>query len=674
MVNDGIPLADNSQPFEKWMWIELIGFDNEEPDYGVRRLIDRAGFVPDVLSLLMFNPDFVHTHDRMAGDCTFPADYCAYWGRARSGERSRQAWTKYQLKGLVDELHQKGAAVYFSVFDIFDTTEWVGQHPEILHVRKTGEQLKAICPWKHLADGAFYEDYFIRKALEVAGDYEFDGYHCADGYAHQRIPIYEGDFSDDMVGQFTEFTQVNLPETVSGPADDNAERIGKRADWIWRNRRLEWIQFHSCRIERFFKKLTTAFHGASRAVVVNTAWTKDPLEALYRYGVDYRKLADAGVDGFIAETAACAAELDGCEKISSYRALYPFETALMLIKAHAPETRIIFLNGIKDTTEQWDALRHSTRALEREIYELASFYSYDNRGKLKRCASGLMACLADDIDREEWDKLRSWWKLGFSAAPSRIAGATLVWSDQSFKNQLADYVETRRWTVHRLVHHLLARNAPVRATVDVNHLGTCEGAILIVYPHLFPEDELRRIQAYRKGAVIFIGAMAEPIPGNPVSFDDAWAKDTMFCGVYIDGLKQREFAIDKEASPSGDTEIRDPSGPHAMFYYDLYFRNVSENFLKRCVETITACSTPVRILDGGKGVCIAAFEESETELRVLAGNDNPCHVTGRIDVGRKIHQADVLTGLPARPIQPEGSAFSVRIPPRGAVMLRLKTD
>jgi len=49
--------------FGKCMWTELIGFDNEKKDFGGGQFIDKAGFIPDVISLLLFIADFVHTHD-----------------------------------------------------------------------------------------------------------------------------------------------------------------------------------------------------------------------------------------------------------------------------------------------------------------------------------------------------------------------------------------------------------------------------------------------------------------------------------------------------------------------------------------------------------------------------------------------------------------------------------
>ena len=48
--------------YERWAWIELLGFDMTRDDLGVGALLGSMGFVPDGVSLLLFNADFVHTH------------------------------------------------------------------------------------------------------------------------------------------------------------------------------------------------------------------------------------------------------------------------------------------------------------------------------------------------------------------------------------------------------------------------------------------------------------------------------------------------------------------------------------------------------------------------------------------------------------------------------------
>jgi hypothetical protein len=85
------------------MWIELIGFDNEKPDFGVAEFLDNAGFVPAGLSLLFATPDFIHTHEGLEREVAFPPDHCSYGGKPYNTERRRQAWTNWQLSPLASD-------------------------------------------------------------------------------------------------------------------------------------------------------------------------------------------------------------------------------------------------------------------------------------------------------------------------------------------------------------------------------------------------------------------------------------------------------------------------------------------------------------------------------------------------------------------------------------------
>ena len=70
---------------QRWMWIELIGFDNEEADYRVQTFLDNAGFLPDAISFLLTCPDILHLHDGMEREIVLTPDLCARGGRAASG-------------------------------------------------------------------------------------------------------------------------------------------------------------------------------------------------------------------------------------------------------------------------------------------------------------------------------------------------------------------------------------------------------------------------------------------------------------------------------------------------------------------------------------------------------------------------------------------------------------
>jgi hypothetical protein len=463
-------MTDQNKPYETWLWVDLIGFDNESPDYGVKAYLDNAELVPDAVSLLIFNPDFVHAHDGMAEDRAFPYDYCSYGGHPSGYLRQRQDWTRFQLRGLVRELQGHGLAVYFSVFDIFLTDEWIGQHPELLHVTKSGQRIHSICPWKRFRDGTYYGDFFARKVGDVLADYGFDGFHQPDGYSHPRLPLYEGDYSDDIIDQFVTATGLALPGDLAARCDDDAEVVGRRAAWIWRHARREWIGFYADLVQMFCRKVAGAVHARGKLVILNNALTRDPFQALYRYGVDYKRLAEAGADGFIVESVAPGVAL-GAEAGMEANPHHDYLAMLLLMKSYLPDLALRCLNSAHDINEQWDVLRHGPTVLEREIYCNANLFRWQSDGRLERCSAGRMVCLADGLLRYEWQWLKEWWDRAYAAIPRRLLGATLVWSDRTMQPQLEEYITTRRWTTHKLLYELMGRNAPVHATADVADLA-----------------------------------------------------------------------------------------------------------------------------------------------------------------------------------------------------------
>jgi len=102
--------------YEKWVWIELIGFDNRASDFGVAAYLDTVGTVPDGISLLFFTPDFVHAHKGMEREHILPIEMCSYAARPYGKLHDRQQWTNYQVHGLVKELQKQGVNVYCSFF------------------------------------------------------------------------------------------------------------------------------------------------------------------------------------------------------------------------------------------------------------------------------------------------------------------------------------------------------------------------------------------------------------------------------------------------------------------------------------------------------------------------------------------------------------------------------
>ena len=268
-----------STAYEKWVWIELIGFDNRERDYGVGSYLQGIGTIPQGISLLFFTPDFVHAHKGMERELTLPIEVCSYGARPYGKERNRQEWSNYQLRGLVAELQKHGIEVYCSFFNLFHfrvegeaeirKSEWCAAHPELYEMKKTGEAWPVINPLRRFKDGSYYEDLLIRDLMLVMQDYNFDGYHGADGYTSPRLSIAEADYSDDMVDQFICYYKLELAKGLALVCDNDPLAMEQRAEWIWQNKRTEWIYFYAYRWGEQWKKIMSYIFTSSAKKVLS---------------------------------------------------------------------------------------------------------------------------------------------------------------------------------------------------------------------------------------------------------------------------------------------------------------------------------------------------------------------------------------------------------------------
>ncbi len=481
--------------YDCFWWMELIGFDNRDADMGVKHLLDKAGFKPGAVVLLLWSNDFIHSHEPGLPDSTMLREDCSsYVGQLKGLEHDRQHWSQGQLKTLVRELQKNGIAVYFSVFDQLMNDEiarrfklenlpetWTDRHPEMRYVDIQGNRIEAICPWKRLADGTFYEDFFIGKLRQVMLDYGFDGFHGADGYIHQRIPIYDGDFSDDLIEQ-------------SG--------LGLPAGAIWRERRHEWIEFHGRRQREFWQKTNEMLRGIDKKLIVNSIWTRDPFESRYRYGCDVRAINEIGADAVILEAPGTVLALEnwGSKEV---RPLYKFMPSLLRLTAAMPEMRISFMSGLKDVLEEYNSIEHDPVQLEAELVALTNCFVYRG-GAWQRALQGMLGCLTSHLTAGEWHWIKRRWDMIFAEAPPRnCAAAAVVWSAVALDRELEAYARAGRFTSAFHLHWLLlAGGAPVNTIVDICDLKDFTGPVVVLNRRFMPADELEMLSAYRGGEVI----------------------------------------------------------------------------------------------------------------------------------------------------------------------------
>lgn len=644
--------------YECWIWIELIGFDNTRPDMGAQEYLDKLGFKPKAVSFLITSPDIIHNHNSRNEDVIFPPDYCSYSGHPRNSERERQVWTNSQLRMLIDALHAQGIEVYLATFTFFLENrfhrEWVSEHLELLESRRRGKtiHLDALMPLKRFTDGTYYEDFFCSQIVKVMQDYNLDGWHAADGWGPARFPLNEADYSDDLVEQFLQAKHITLPPTIRHKCDDLHQEWQDRADWIWNTQRREWIDFYTERWAQFHAKQSAALHAIGKKVVINSAWTRDPFEAVYRYGIDYQKIIAAGVDGIVTESASGAADM---EADSGFR-LYNYVSALLLTKAFVPQTPLLFLHGVKDTKEQWDLIHHAPTVLEKELYSLTNVFYSNGEENLERCASGFVVCLGDGITREEWNWLQKRWCIGFSETPTALLGATLVWSDEAFQNELDDFITSRGPTTHRLLQTLMERGAAIHCTLRIEDVNQARGPLLVLNAHLFPQGEMTQLLANPSRKVILLGK-------------DINSPHNFYCRMSYQGTLNDITTTTLETAwlQKDLTTIKEP----LTFLSDLTMQPVQESFISECTQFINQVSGVPKIVSGEQHVSIQVARMKGGSLRITLHNSRLAYASPRIDVAQAIASIQIITEFPCTQIVADGSQFSLKVPGRGSVVVEV---
>ena len=669
--------------FETFLWVELIAFDSSAPDLGVKQYFDCLGFTPAGISIFMWGSDFVHLHDGMKEDALFPPDIGSYLDIWSDGpKRSGAPWSKFQLRALIEELHRYGVKVLFSIFptslgDRFHP-EWVTRHSEVGYVSVKGMEsgLPIIDPLKRLADGTFYEDFLLKKVLEVIEDYGFDGWHLADGYNHSWFQLCHADWSDDMIEQFLASGIAELPPEIPVCCAGDRDAEDARARYIWRELRSEWITFHRKRNESYLRKIVDALHARGKIVTSNTCWTRDPVEAIYRYGIDYRQLAAIGIDRLVIETCSAGGEL--LDHICRARFSVPFfqviNTTILLSKACAPEAKFLFNNCTQDITEGWSILRHAPAFLEREILTYSNLYHYDSDGIPRKCFDGLQVCLAADIEPHEWKFLRSKWQLGFGTEPVATGGITLLWSDGMIEAELKEYLASRRALTAKILYELLNCNVPVEAVVPLRDMDKVPTPLLAINPGLWSAAERRKLLEHRNAPLFLFGILGEEFREVGIHWREG---DTEFC--FFDPAPAEGIVPPETEVLPEPKDLRDIPEP-PTFFDEQYYRPISVEFYRACAAVMRRAGSilePVAVPDHSD---IPFYQVKSYRLvsgvrRCLVGNNHWQYILSEMQTTFPVKEARIGNGFQLRPLhlvtEGKNTRFTLRIPPKGIGVIDL---
>lgn len=643
----------------KHVWIELIGFDNTLPDFGVGAVLDDMGARPERLSLLLFSAEFVHAH-RDDDDGLIPTECTAYAARPVAVRGPRQDWTRAQLRGLVRALQDAGVAVFFAIFDLYEFEldgrtqqgAWNRDHPELTVTDRTGARRHGLInPLGRLADGTPYVDTLVAGLTAVFTYYGFDGLHGADGLSSPRLPLWAADFSDDMIAQFEEHRGAPVP----------AGFTAERATWIWTSARREWISFVARRWEEFWAAVTDGVHLLGATVMLNNAWMRDPFEALYRFGVDYRTLVSAGVDGFVLETVAAGVEM---LETPTHPPIHGQMAAVLLIRAHLPHVPLAGLVSVHDTYEQWDVVHTAPAMLERDQRLLTALRAVaPGASESTPCLDASLYCLADGIAPDVWahlDRLRN----TCDAAPRTDPGGfTLLYSPSTLETEVDRFIEDRAAHTHTLLSSLLRAGAVLGTVAPAEEHRSVAGAVLILRPDLYPDELLAEIHASHDRVVTF-----GPV-GAAQDFSGSWrlsVQSTRAAGAVEHIAPQPDFRPSSTYDEVIETwliELPMQLPPSALVAH-------AASELRPSIGDGGPLGTP----GASPAVQVVVNVTSTTSAEIILHNTEYRFRDAQFTAENRIVGARSLGGDVAFPVRFSGRKLTARVPPKGVVAIRLQLE
>ncbi len=612
------------QGFGNYVWIELIGFDAEKPDCGVEDFLQKTGFIPAGVFLLVTSIDIINTHRGMDTEYALDEYFCSYAARPYSDERARQRWTNWQLQNLVRAFHTYGVESYISMFE-YMSPKGEFDHDEIratmcLHGKAYPQ--RGVYMTKRFADGTFYEDFFLQASVKFLGDYGFDGIHLADGICRPRLPLQWADMSDDMLSQ----AGITIPD-----GED-------RALYIAKNKRREWISFCTKRWGKYMEKVICGIHDAGFKVAINSTWTKDPMEAAYRYGISYKMLSSLPIDLCVAENGAPTLCIIDTPANAGYAQSYEerktihhaFRASLMLTGVCMQNIKLVPLYPVRDTKEQYDVVHHLPTALPKHSAAIFSSFIWRPEGLIP-VISGNTFCLGDGLSEEDWRYLRLCADNAYVEKVQSVPGATVIWSDVRNQNEIEALIAHRTPSTHRLLTLLLRRGAAVFKTAHVENLGFVKGDILVTNPHLLPRNEMEKIQSYKNGNVIYLSAETD----------------------------KKDYS--EELNPVG-----------IGFPHPLYYSDPSEERLAQCVQEI---NDGLCYLSDGKEECrVQEIVTGEKTSRFIITNDEYYYTRPKIHTGRKIKSVTDITKVKGYEVGITEDAFTLLVPLMGAAIVEVKFE
>lgn len=631
---------------ERWYWIELIGFDNESPDFGVDKFLSR-NVTTEGVSILFSHIDFLFCESEL-----LPPTACSYGGHEYNSERRRQEWTKTQLCGLVNALKERGVKVFMSAFDMTKSIT----DPAWLAFGDGGTPRRGINPIKRIGKRTVGEEIIdrINSALDLYG---FDGVQLADGLSSNRRSIENGDFSLSLCAD----SGIDIPKELTVETVDS---YVKRREWILKNAKLQWIRFISDRWADFYDM---AFERIKKPIMFNNAWTRDSFEALYRYGLDYRRChANDAFAIMIEENSATRSITAACDEGNvnfplSQRKSFTYEYAIMQqnIRLTTDSLRQISLCPISDTMEQWDALRHCPTELLRSIVRRYNNFVFRN-GKFEVCSDSPLYCLSDGIPATDWQWLAKCESFRIPLPESVCFAA--VCNPSAIDIELEHYCKNKNYFGSALTGELVMGGLNLGAQLSLSEVESFTGANCLIVTDLNAYTEAQKEELAKARLPIFV--IGEDVE-LPLEYSAKYSGEYISLALY----NAKETALDL-ASLEGFykiTEAKD-SVYGEIWTEALPCKKVDGRFFLELCKLLNAEFKA----DISRDPEVKVFSFISKDGRyILLSNDEYVYNVCTVDTPCIIETAEALMKDKGYKTRHDGQSFTVRIPPRCVEIVKI---
>ena len=653
---------------ELWVWTELLAFDNTRRDFGVKAYLDEAQKIPTGISFLT-GYDFALKYAGMDRERVLPPGVCSRSAHETNGRRERQKWTNYQVRGLIAELHKYGIKAVFNIFPCY-LRDHFGR--EFLTDANPEKRSALIAP---MNDGRLMGDFMLEKIAETITGYGFDGWQAADDIAAPWSSVIYP--TDNLIRLFAEENRsLGLPAFLLENADRDDLKRRKKLQYLQQFRWREWNDYLLAAWKRFWVKAVATIHGLGKILLVNSPNTKSVFGALQYLNVDYRQLAELGVDYLIAETCTTS-----CGLVWHNRSLlHEFSAMMSEMTASMPGVKILIMPAVRDRVEGFDMFEHALSRLERDIHILNS-QGILRDGELKRCADGFMFCLGDCIDAWEWKRFHEIY--GQSVSFDAVRNGEMIWllDPKAFDALHEDHHLYGTWSPAAQITELKNRRSIDISTIAaVSELDNITQPMIVPNFHLLGRKLQKRILAKKLPLVLTGNFRPDGLPAGAEAVRWKLNPDFVWHCVFLNWPGQMAGRI-VETLPERTLEPFHEAKPFSL-YRDMYpHLDMPENFWQAAADRIRELLGPLPLENESEGMQLfRQYAADGTERRIQVSHRD-YYIVGKCRMDGFADPEITAAGTwPKMPLCVKNGLLAhtgvreipIRIPPHGMVAVDVK--